>query len=401
MNDASSLVGYCTNVHAGADLPTTLANLEVHTLAVKRLVSPDRPMGVGLWLSARTAERILAEKRSETLAEWFQRHQVVPYTLNGFPYGDFHQRVVKHQVYFPTWWQRERLEYTLDLIAIQHAILPPDRNGTISTLPISWGSPRPTHEQLEKAAANLVTVAERLRRLERETGRYISLCLEPEPGCYFQRCQDVVRFFHDYLWQLGDISTVQRYLQVCHDICHSAVMMESQSKVLQTYHTAEITVGKVQVSAAVTTPDLNTLSPEERHNILSHLSEFHEERYLHQTVIREDPESELEFYEDLPLALADWKDRELRGVVRVHFHVPIYAEDLGALRTTQADILDCIEAIAFQDHEPHFEIETYAWGVLPERWRRSSLAEGIAEEVNWFQSITSRRPGNREGEDAQ
>ena len=45
--------GYCTNVHAGPDLARTRANLERHTLEVKRLVSPDRPMGVGLWLAAR------------------------------------------------------------------------------------------------------------------------------------------------------------------------------------------------------------------------------------------------------------------------------------------------------------------------------------------------------------
>ena len=40
--------GYCTNVHAGADLPQTRANLERFALDVKRQVSPSAPMGVGL-----------------------------------------------------------------------------------------------------------------------------------------------------------------------------------------------------------------------------------------------------------------------------------------------------------------------------------------------------------------
>ena len=44
--------GYCTNVHAGATLEATRANLERHALEVKAEYSPDRPMGVGLWLSA-------------------------------------------------------------------------------------------------------------------------------------------------------------------------------------------------------------------------------------------------------------------------------------------------------------------------------------------------------------
>ena len=33
----------------------------------------------------------------------------MPFTFNGFPYGDFHQSVVKHRVYEPTWADAERL----------------------------------------------------------------------------------------------------------------------------------------------------------------------------------------------------------------------------------------------------------------------------------------------------
>ena len=56
-------VGYCTNVHAGADLAQTRANLERYALAVKQRVSPDAPMGVGLWLSARSARQLVQERR--------------------------------------------------------------------------------------------------------------------------------------------------------------------------------------------------------------------------------------------------------------------------------------------------------------------------------------------------
>ena len=56
-------VGYCTNVHAGKDLEETRANLQQHALAVKSLVSPEQPMGVGLWLSASTAESLRASNR--------------------------------------------------------------------------------------------------------------------------------------------------------------------------------------------------------------------------------------------------------------------------------------------------------------------------------------------------
>src|SRR5262245_30965832 len=281
-----SQIGYCTNVHAGADLESTRANLERYAVAVKERISPRFPMGVGLWLSAGAAERLLRERQAGSFGQWLREVGLVPYTFNGFPHGDFHQTVVKHRVYEPTWWEPARLEYTLDLIAIQHVLLPEGPAGSISTLPVAWGRPAPSHDQLMAAAANLHKVAERLARLERETGRFICLCLEPEPGCVLQLSRDVVRFFHDYLWRDGNTEHVRRYLQVCHDVCHAAVMFETQEEVFRTYQTAAIGVGKVQVSAAVATPLLEPLSDDERRAALNQLGGFREERYLHQTVVR-------------------------------------------------------------------------------------------------------------------
>ncbi|HRP63971.1 MAG TPA: hypothetical protein PK400_11795, partial [Phycisphaerales bacterium] len=52
---AERIIGYCTNVHAGATLEQTQSNLKQHALAVKTIVSPHHPMGIGLRLSARAA----------------------------------------------------------------------------------------------------------------------------------------------------------------------------------------------------------------------------------------------------------------------------------------------------------------------------------------------------------
>ena len=90
--------GYCTNVHAGATLDVTRANLEQHAVAVKQRYSPDRPMGVGLWLSAKAAEELVRSGGEGEFAEWLAVRGLVPYTLNGFPYGDFHQQVVKQLI---------------------------------------------------------------------------------------------------------------------------------------------------------------------------------------------------------------------------------------------------------------------------------------------------------------
>jgi hypothetical protein len=143
--------GYCTNVHAGATLDITRANLERYALAVKERYSPNRPMGVGLWLSAKAAEELTRTAGEGEFAEWLATRGLVPYTLNGFPYGDFHQEVVKHRVYEPNWFQPERLHYTMQLVQIHDRILPPGMEGSISTLPIAWGMPCPSREELPRS----------------------------------------------------------------------------------------------------------------------------------------------------------------------------------------------------------------------------------------------------------
>ena len=65
-------------------------------------------------------------------------------------------------------------------------------------------------------------------------------------------------------------------------------------------------------------------------------------------------------------AIAAWRaapggDRQWR----THFHVPIFLDDLGLLRTTRSGI---VTAMAVQVRTPlsdHLEIETYTWDVLP------------------------------------
>ncbi|MCA9165531.1 MAG: hypothetical protein KDA62_21225, partial [Planctomycetales bacterium] len=94
-------IGYCTNVHAGVGLEQTQANLSQHAVEVKRLVSPDAPMPVGLWLSNATAAELMQAERLPQFAAWLADEGLLPYTLNGFPYGDFHQPVVKHRAYEP------------------------------------------------------------------------------------------------------------------------------------------------------------------------------------------------------------------------------------------------------------------------------------------------------------
>jgi hypothetical protein len=391
-------VGYCTNVHAGGTLRQMRENLQKHAVRVKELYSPTRPMGIGLWLSAAAAKELVETKQVAEFRDWLAERGLVPYTMNGFPYGDFHEKVVKHRVYQPTWWDAPRLEYTLQLVDILHEILPPGLEGSISTLPIAWGTPCPDLEQTQAAAEQLRAAARHMHQLELRTGRRIYLCLEPEPGCVFTFADDVVHFFHWQLFNGLDTNVIRRHIQICHDVCHAAVMFEDQEEVLRKYRRAGIGVGKIQVSAALRM-DRNALKrrrtdPKDTSSVkdpvddgLVQLARFMEDRYLHQTVVKNDFD-EL-FYEDLHLAVDAQADAEF-GEWRVHFHVPIYLKEFGLLQSTQEQISQCLAAASYYTDCQHLEVETYAWGVLPKELQHAELAAGIAQELKWLELARGR-----------
>ena len=109
---------------------------------------------------------------------------------------------------------------------------------------------------------------------------------------------------------------------------------------------------------------------------------FDEPRYLHQTVVRDGAGAQ-RFYDDLPEALATERPE---GRWRVHFHVPLFLEAAGAVGTTQHEVATCLEVLA-DEPVTHWEVETYAWDVLPEPLRSGTLAEGIARELDWLVSV--------------
>ncbi len=37
----------------------------------------------------------------------------------------------------------------------------------------------------------------------------------------------------------------------------------------------------------------------------------------------------------------------------------------------------------------HFEVETYAWGVIPSAFRRPSLVDDISKELEYFESVAN------------
>lgn len=379
-------LGYCTNVHGGPSLAQTLDGLERHAVAVRRLRGGASPLPIGLWLSAQAAQEVLAaQDGAARLRDWLGERALSVFTLNGFPFGDFRAATVKKSVYQPDWRDPRRAKYTTALADIL-AVLCGDgslgasggtheREASISTLPIAW---RDGFQQdgcgqdAAIAAAHIDQVARHLRAIEDRTGLCIHLDIEPEPGCVLQRSQDVIDFFSQAIRPSADLPDPMRHVRLCHDVCHAAVMFESQADVLANYRRAGVRIGKVQVSSA--------LACDASERAFRALRNFDEPRFLHQTCVL-DGAAKVHFFEDLGDAFENAPD----GVWRVHFHVPVDCEFIGPLSTTHRDIDACLEAIEPSDGVRLFEVETYAWDALPIDLRRDSLAHGIADELTWTQ----------------
>ena len=371
MRDAlgpGTILGYCTNVHAGATLDETMLNLAAYAARVRMLLGRDDPMGVGLWLSADAAREAVALHRIEELRAHLSALGLLAFTFNGFPYGDFHQPVVKHTVYRPDWGDPRRQAYTLDLARILAALLDEGDEGSISTLPFGW------NDNAAPSGRLLHSTAEALRRIEADTGRIIHLDLEPEPGCVMQDGRSTIDAYERLLAHGGDEAVLRRHVRVCHDVCHTSVMFEDQRTVLQQYRDAGIAVGKVQISNAIHA-DL----AEDRAARLGALAAFAEDCYLHQTVARVGDGS-TRFHDDLPEALAAVHDHDQAW--RVHFHVPVDLERFGVLGTTRSDV-ETVLSLRDTLGCRHFEVETYAWDVLPPELREDDLAAGIARELQF------------------
>ncbi|TWU19891.1 metabolite traffic protein EboE [Allorhodopirellula heiligendammensis] len=404
-------LGYCTNIHAGTEVPQICDTLKNISAEVGRIRQADGRLGVGLWLP-RAACTTLRRHGMPPLVKAIAQNKLLAYTINGFPFEDFHKERVKHDVYQPTWWTDERVAYTRDLAKVLAELLPEKTTtGTISTLPIGWPKQVDEHEsndrelrlrdaseeEVHHAGTNFRRLAEDLRMLENRTGKRIIVAIEPEPGCLLERADQLVEWFET---QLPD-PTHRRYIGVCHDVCHSAVMMEDQRKTLQRYADAGIVLGKIQISSAVVA-DWQSIDAADHEATLQQLRSFAEDRYLHQTG-RLLADGSFELAEDLPELLDQMTHTPVtdqRWVI--HFHVPIFMQKFGHLRTTQDQIAETLDAVEQLSASPvkgssrnkrpleftgHLEVETYAWSVLPEDMRSGDLAVDIAHELDWLNEL--------------
>jgi len=388
---------YCSNIHPGEEWADHFKQIKGHLPELKSRLSPEAPFGVGLRLSAKAASQLKNENELESFRHWLLENELYLFTINGFPYGSFHGERVKDNVYSPDWTTLDRLTYTNNLIDILASLLPEGLDGGISTSPLSykyWKKAESGYDAIfATATVNLARAALKMGQVYEETGKEIHIDIEPEPDCILETGAETLQYFQHHLIPKGSdflksefgISAgeserlLRKHIRVCYDTCHFALEYENAEKAIQEFLDADIRIGKTQVSSALkvdwTRPGIN---PE---NILARLKTFDEPVYLHQ-VIELTKDGSYRQYRDLSQALEQF-DKAAAKEWRIHFHVPLFLDEFGELRSTRDHIEEALPYLLEKSSCTHYEIETYTWDVLPERFK-TGLTESIEREYRWM-----------------
>ncbi len=387
--DSNVHLTYCLNVHPGESWAANFAAIREQATVVKQAVCPDQPFGLGLRLGAQAVAELRNPPARRELRDFLAAHGLYAFTVNAFPYGNFHASPVKESVYRPDWTSPLRRDYTLEVARLLADLLPEGVPGSISTVPIGFKAFGYAAADLELACAHLAAVAVELAHLESRTGRHLCLALEPEPDCLLETTDELLHFFQHTLPPVAepilrraglDEASWRRHLGVCYDTTHAGVQFEDMLPALARLRAAGLRLAKVQLGAALATTGWAAG--------LAALRPFVEPVYLHQTRIRH-ADGQVERFVDLPQALAtvpanpadDW---------RVHYHVPLFWTGDQALGSTAGDLPATVRWLLDHESTHHLEIETYTFTVLPPALAPTTLAAGLAAEFHWLLAALDR-----------
>ena len=384
---------YSTLVHPGDTWDEMWHSLTTYVPEVKRRVCPDRPFGVSLRLSGKSAERLSHDpKERAKLKDFLAANDMYLYTVNAFPHGSFKGERVKEEVYEPDWRSDTRALYTMQVADILAEVAAPGVNPSIQSPPCGF-KPRVTGADVVDAyTRQVLRVVAHLVKLEEKTGRTVTLALEPEPFCFMEVTSEAVDYFSHQLYAEKSAEALakatglsvakaalalRKHLGLVYDICHQAVEFEDISASLASLVAAGIPIFKLQEAAALRVPEVTQ-------DLVDALTPFADTVYLTQTIEKRD--GKLTRYLNLEDAFAAWKKDPGPREWRTHFHVPVFLDDLGLFKTTRFAIE---EALAFHKATPvstQLEIETYTWDVLPAALKTGDITDYVVRELEWVQS---------------
>lgn len=417
---------YCTNVHPGQSLEEMVAYLRADTARIKAAVFPDRPMALGLRIGTQQAEELLgvpvpaapgadieqvllddalygiaASPKLEAFGAELKRLGHYLWAVNAFPIQDFHAARVKEEVYQPDWTKAARAASTVWIARVLAGLLGDRPAGSLSVPTGVFKGIPDAADRTAACAAMIGLTAAALEKLRRVTGKTIRVGLEPEPFTTAETIPEFLAYYQEQLLPAG-VARISSALGISReaaeavfrnliginlDLCHQAIEFEDLPAQLRALKAAGIRVLGIHVSSALAVRSLNAAG-----TALEYLRQFNEPRYLHQVIGRREGMAALLHWPDLPdffkfppAFLADISE------IRVHFHIPIFCENVGPLGTTQAAVVPALRQAAAEDLCDTWMIETYTWNLLLKKGNSAiiqssvaSVADGIIEEFQWL-----------------
>ena len=125
--------------------------------------------------------------------------------------------------------------------------------------------------------------------------------------------------------------------------------------------------------------------PEVSREMVKAVRKYAKTIYLTQTHQRTE-DGKITRFLNLEDAIAAWEKNPVPCEWRIHFHVPVFLEDLGPFKSTRFAIS---EALAFQKQHrisDQLEIETYTWDVLPDELKTGDIVEYVTKEIEWVRT---------------
>jgi len=368
-------LAYCTNVHRGETWTETFDALQTHTLAVRERICPQAPYGIGLRLSNRAAQELSDRAVLLAFQRWLAEKDCYVFTINGFPYGPFHGKRVKTEVYIPDWTTPERLAYTKLLFELLAQLLPKGVEGSVSTLPGGSKALVTTPEELTMIRENVWQCVEYIARISQQTGRKLHLGLEPEPMCVLECSAEVLHFFDRLRAEHRNDPRLSEHLGVNYDTCHFAIEFEEPQNAIACLQQHGVKLSKIHLSNALKVRP----TPEAREALRA----FADDVYLHQVVVRQ-ADGRRVLYRDLRDALAGEPAESASAEWRIHFHIPLQAAPTKLFENTADHLLGVLDLLAANPILcSHLEMETYTWEVLPSDMKNGSVVDQLVAEYKW------------------
>ena len=382
---------YSTLVHQTDNWDQLWKSVNTYLPAVKARVAPNQKFGVCLRTSAPSAEMLSTDpSKVADLKKFFADNDLYLYTANAFVYGVFKKQIIKEDVYEPDWQTAERREYTKKVADLLAELAPEGINPSIQSAPLGF-KPKVTGDDVVEAyTSNVIDVVAHLVALKKQTGKTVTLGLEPEPRCYLETTDETIQYFKSRLFSgetakrlakatgLNEADAAQAmrdFTGVVFDIGHQSVGYEDIPASLQKLVDNGVQIVKLQEAASMYIPDVTQKT-------VDALQTFAKTIYLSQTCQNKDGQKT--WFLNLEDAFEDWYKNPGPREWRTHFHVPVFLNDLGGAFGTTRFALE--QALAFHKKTPlstHLEIETYTWDVLPEHLKTGDIVEYVTRELEW------------------